>query len=62
MGWSQLGAIYAGNAREYEHEQTRTPVECPVDKYPLEQGPVEGQLHCKFGGELYDLSGRPIFG
>lgn len=62
MGWSQLGAIYAGNERDAEQRSLGPIVDCPVHKYPLEKGPVEGQLHCKFGGDLFDLSGKPTFG
>jgi hypothetical protein len=60
-GWDSLGAIYRSNAEEAERERTKTIVECPVHLYPLEQGRREGTLHCKFGGDLWDVHGRPIY-
>jgi hypothetical protein len=59
--WDSLGAIYRSNAEEAERERTKTIVECPVHFYPLEQGAREGVLHCKFGGELWNPYGKPIY-
>lgn len=61
MGWESLGDIYRYDAQQVEAERSRTPVDCPNHKYPLEQGRTPGQLHCVFGGEVFDTTGKPIF-
>lgn len=60
-GWDSLGAIYRSNAEEARRKATEVITECPVHFYPLEEGKREGVLHCKFGGELWDPYGKPIY-
>lgn len=49
MSWEQLLAISKEAAVLRQQEETRTPVECPIDGIPLERGP-NGVLHCRFDG------------
>jgi hypothetical protein len=60
-GWDSLGNIYRSNAEEARRQATEVITECPVHLYPLEEGKREGVLHCKFGGELWDRYGKPIY-
>lgn len=61
MSWDSLGQIMRDNYEMAEQKKSQPPVDCPNDGWPLLQGPREGQLHCRFGGEVFDSSGKPIF-
>jgi hypothetical protein len=61
MGWGQLGAIHRENELHADRKRQGPIIECPVHKYPLEQGRVPGQFHCLYGGDSFDLTGKPIY-
>lgn len=58
--WEDLAAIARANDDEQRRLRGEPLIECPVHKYPLEDGPREGQRHCLFGGEVFDQQGRPV--
>lgn len=53
MSWQQLLDIKRRNEEEVADEQTRSPVACPNDGTPLQDGP-NGELFCPFDGWRYD--------
>lgn len=58
--WNSLLSIYRQNEADTRQFLTNPIVECPFHLYPLEPGRVPGTLHCKFGGELFDIHGNPV--
>lgn len=61
-GWNTYGQILRSNIDEFIQETTTQPVICPRHDWPLDVNPVTPDvLHCPFGGELYDLRGRPVY-
>lgn len=57
-GWETFGAIMRQNAELQRQEREQRPATCLVDGYILED--VRGVLHCVFGGEFYDYTGKPL--
>lgn len=57
--WNSLLSIYRQNEADTRQFLTNPITECPYHLYPLEPGRTVGTLHCKFGGELFDVHGNP---
>jgi hypothetical protein len=58
-GWETFGAIVKVNEELLAQERAQRPSTCPVDGHLLED--VRGVLHCVFGGELYDYTGKLLY-
>jgi hypothetical protein len=56
--WYSLMGVYRQNVNDLEQFLTQPITECRTHGEPLEPGRVPGTLHCKFGGEVYDLHGN----
>jgi hypothetical protein len=59
-GWNGLLSIYRQNAADTVRFLTTPLTQCPYHAYPLEPGRTPGTLHCKFGGEIFDLYGNRV--
>lgn len=57
--WNSLLSIYRQNEADTRAFLAKTITECPNHLYPLEPGRSPGTLHCRFGGELFDMHGNP---
>lgn len=53
MSWEELLSIRELNRIEVQEDEEAPPAACPTDGFPLEVGP-NGELHCPFGGEIFD--------
>lgn len=58
--WMSLMSVLSDNQAQADWWlNQRVVTTCPIHEYRLDPGPTPGTLHCGFGGELYDLHGKP---
>lgn len=59
--WNSLLAVYRQNITDTRAYLDNPITVCPYHGEPLEAGRTLGTLHCKFGGEVFDLHGNYAF-
>lgn len=60
-GWAQYGNILRADVDELRRQREAGITVCPFHDERLQTGP-RGELHCPFGGEVFDRGGQQIYG